>query len=52
MRDTLVEVNLDNIVLNIKNIKEMVGENVAIAAVVKANGYGHGASGIDRKSVV
>lgn len=46
LRDTIVEINLDNIVLNIKNIKEMVGENVAIAAVVKANGYGHGASGI------
>lgn len=46
LRDTLVEVNLDNIVFNIKSIKKMVGEDVAIAAVVKANGYGHGAGGI------
>ena len=46
LRDTIVEINLDNIAFNIKSIKEMVGENVAIAAVVKANGYGHGASGI------
>ncbi|TCO71057.1 alanine racemase [Marinisporobacter balticus] len=46
LRDTFVEVNLDNIIFNIKSIKKMVGGNVAIAAVVKANGYGHGAVGI------
>ncbi|WP_201260054.1 alanine racemase [Tissierella sp. P1] len=46
LRDTFLEVNLDNIIYNMKNIKEMVGEEVAIAAVVKANGYGHGAVGV------
>ncbi len=46
LRDTFLEVNLDNIVYNMKNIRKMVGEEVAIAAVVKANGYGHGAIGI------
>lgn len=49
LRDTFLEVNLDNIAYNMKSIKKMVGENVAIAAVVKANGYGHGAVGIAKE---
>jgi len=43
IRDTYVEINLDNIAFNMKRIKEVVGKDVAIAAVVKANAYGHGA---------
>lgn len=43
IRDTYVEINLDNIAYNMKKIKEVVGKDVAIAAVVKANAYGHGA---------
>lgn len=43
LRDTIVEVNLDNIAYNMKKIKEVIGDEVFIAAVVKANGYGHGA---------
>lgn len=43
LRDTYVEINLDNIEYNMRKIKEIVGDDVAIAAVVKANGYGHGA---------
>lgn len=43
LRDTMVEVNLDNIAYNTKKIKEIIGDEVFIAAVVKANGYGHGA---------
>ena len=43
LRDTYVEINLDNIAFNMKKIKETIGEDTAIAAVVKANGYGHGA---------
>ena len=43
LRDTYVEINLDNIAYNMRKIKETVGNDVAIAAVVKANGYGHGA---------
>lgn len=46
LRDTIVEVNLDNIAFNMKSIRKMVGEDVAIAAVVKANAYGHGALGV------
>ncbi len=46
LRDTYVEINLDNIEYNVKKIKEIVGDDVAIAAVVKADGYGHGAVNI------
>ena len=51
LRDTIVEVNLDNIAFNIKSIKDMVGRDVAIAAVIKANGYGHGAVGIAKELI-
>jgi len=43
LRDTFVEVNLDNIAYNMRKIKEVLGDDIFIAAVVKANGYGHGA---------
>ncbi|MBO1513626.1 alanine racemase [Metabacillus bambusae] len=42
-RDTWVEVNLDAITHNVKSMKHHIGESVEIIAVVKANGYGHGA---------
>ncbi|MGM7724406.1 alanine racemase [Metabacillus sp. Hm71] len=42
-RDTWVEVDLDAIMHNVKSMKHHIGENVEIIAVVKANGYGHGA---------
>lgn len=46
LRDTYVEINLDNIAYNMRKIKEIVGSDVSIAAVVKADGYGHGAADI------
>lgn len=46
LRDTVVQVDLDKIAFNMRNIKNMVGKDVAISAVVKSNGYGHGAVGI------
>ncbi len=42
-RDTWVEVNLDAIEHNVKNMKTHIGDQVDLIAVVKANGYGHGA---------
>lgn len=42
-RDTWVEVNLDAIEHNVRHMKKHIGENVQLIAVVKANGYGHGA---------
>lgn len=46
LRDTAVEINLTVLKENLGLIKDMVGKNVAVMAVVKANGYGHGAVGI------
>ena len=46
LRDTYIEVDLKKIEKNIHLIREMVGPDVAITSVVKANGYGHGAVGI------
>lgn len=43
LRDTYVEVNLDNIAYNVRKLKDIVGKDVAMAAVLKANAYGHGA---------
>lgn len=43
MRSSFLEVNLDNISYNIKQIKNFVGDNVEIMPVIKANAYGLGA---------
>ncbi|TDT50270.1 alanine racemase [Fonticella tunisiensis] len=43
MRNTWAEINLDNIVHNLKAAREIVSPNTKIAAVLKANAYGHGA---------
>ncbi len=40
--DTWVDVNLDSIEYNFKSMKQLVGADVDIIAVVKAYGYGHG----------
>jgi alanine racemase len=42
-RDTWVEVNLDAIEHNVRLMKEHIGKEVHLIAVVKANAYGHGA---------
>jgi alanine racemase len=41
-RDTWVEIDLDNLFKNVKQIKEHTPKDIAIFAVVKANAYGHG----------
>jgi alanine racemase len=43
-----VEVNLDAIRHNYRAIKNLVGEETSIVAVVKANAYGHGAVEVSR----
>ena len=43
LRDTVVKVNLDEIAFNMQQIGKLVGPDVAIMPVIKANGYGHGA---------
>ncbi|WAA09246.1 alanine racemase [Fervidibacillus albus] len=42
-RDTWAEINLDAISENIKNIRKYLPSETEIMAVVKADGYGHGA---------
>lgn len=43
MRPIWAEVNLDKAKANSKEIRKYVGDDVKIMAIVKANGYGHGA---------
>lgn len=42
LRDTFVSVDLSAIAFNMKNTKKMVGSDVDVMAVVKADAYGHG----------
>ena len=42
-RDAWVEVNLENLTNNIKEIKKNIPTNIKLLAVVKADAYGHGA---------
>lgn len=37
------EINLNNLIFNLKEIRQYVNQDTKICAVVKANGYGHGA---------
>ncbi|MGN0353688.1 MAG: alanine racemase [Muricoprocola sp.] len=46
LRDTIIKVDLSALAENMTNIRTLVGPDVAVAAVVKANGYGHGAAAI------
>ncbi len=43
MRPTWAEISLDSLKHNFIQVKKLVGENVSILSVVKANAYGHGA---------
>ena len=42
-RDAWVEVNLESLAQNVKQIKKLVKKGVKLLAVVKADAYGHGA---------
>lgn len=46
LRDTIIEVDLRKLSENMKLIRNLVGPDTAITAVVKANAYGHGAVGV------
>lgn len=41
-RDSVVKVNVDNLLYNINTIKEQCSKNKFLFAVIKGNGYGHG----------
>lgn len=40
---TWAEIDLDNILYNFRSIKQRAGKGVMVSAVIKADGYGHGA---------
>lgn len=44
MRNTWVEINLNQLDENINLLRQYLGNNIAIAAVIKADAYGHGAA--------
>ncbi|NMA92731.1 MAG: alanine racemase [Firmicutes bacterium] len=50
-RPTWLEIDLDSIVHNIQQFQRLLGPRVKIAAVVKADGYGHGAVEVSRAAV-
>ncbi|MCC6614031.1 MAG: alanine racemase [Anaerolineae bacterium] len=51
LRPTWVEVDLDAIAHNVRRLKQIVGPRVALMAVVKADGYGHGAVDVARTAL-
>ena len=48
-RPTWTEINLDNLAFNFKSVKHFVGAKLNYMAVVKADGYGHGAVNCARR---
>jgi alanine racemase len=50
-RPTWLEVDLEAIAHNIRRVVEMVGPSVAVLAVLKADGYGHGAIRVARTAL-
>ncbi len=50
-RDTWVEVDLNAISENVRHIKAELPEDVEVMAVVKANGYGHGAVDVAKEAL-
>lgn len=42
-RPTWAEINLNNLADNYRSVKQFIGNDILCMAVVKANGYGHGA---------
>jgi len=48
---TWAEVNLDALTANVRALKQQVGPEVELFAVVKANAYGHGAAWVARAAL-
>ncbi|MEP7290591.1 MAG: alanine racemase [Chloroflexota bacterium] len=51
-RSSWVEIDLDALANNVRGLKALVGENVTLMAVVKANAYGHGAVPVARTALI
>jgi len=48
MRPTWVEIDLNSIKTNIDTVKTIVGKDVSVLAIVKADAYGHGAVSVSK----
>jgi alanine racemase len=48
IRQTRAEIDLGALATNLRHVKELVGEDVGVLAVVKADAYGHGAIPVAR----
>lgn len=48
MRPTWVEIDLHSIKSNIDTVKTIIGEEVSVLAIVKADAYGHGAVSVSK----
>jgi Alr-MurF fusion protein len=51
-RPSWVEIDTNALATNVRAIKSLVGDNVTLMAVVKANGYGHGAVTVARTALL
>ncbi len=51
LRPAWAEINLDNLAFNLKEFRNKVKDSARIMAVVKADGYGHGAVEVARTAV-
>lgn len=51
MRRTWAEINLQNLKHNFQQVRVLVGENVGILSIVKADAYGHGAVEVSKALV-
>lgn len=47
-----VEVDLDAVASNVRGLKTLIGDSVALMAVVKADAYGHGAVSVSRTALL
>ncbi len=50
-RPTWVEIDLDAVAGNVRQARQVVGPGVALCAVLKADGYGHGAVSVARTAL-
>ena len=47
---TYAKIDLDAILHNINEVKKRIEQSVKVMAIIKANGYGHGATALRRFS--
>ncbi len=50
-RVTRVEIDLDNVIHNLKAIRKKIGKGIKVLAIVKADAYGHGAIEVSKMLV-